>query len=45
MKIESITIERQQISFSDKEFIDINNARRLLRKALQFTPDKEPLMN
>lgn len=41
MKIENITIKRRQISFSDKEFIDINNARRWLRNALQFTLNKE----
>ncbi len=41
MKIENITIKRRQISFSDKEFIDINNARRWLRNALQITQDKE----
>ena len=41
MKVENITIERRQISFSDKEFIDINNARRWLRNALQITQDKE----
>ena len=41
MKVENITIKRRQISFSDKEFIDINNARRQLRNALQITWDKE----
>ena len=41
MKVENITIKRRQISFSDKEFIDINNARRWLRNALQITQDKE----
>lgn len=41
MKIENITIKRRQISFSDKEFIDINNARRWLRNALQITQGKE----
>jgi hypothetical protein len=41
MKIENITIKRRQISFSDKEFADINNARRWLRNALQITQDKE----
>ena len=41
MKVENITIKRRQISFSDKEFIDINNARRWLRNALQFTLDNE----
>lgn len=41
MKIENITIKRRQISFSDKEFIDISNARRWLRNALQITQDKE----
>lgn len=41
MKVENITIKRRQISFSDKEFIDISNARRWLRNALQFTQDKE----
>lgn len=41
MKIENITIKRRQISFSDKEFVDINNARCWLRNALQFTQDKE----
>lgn len=41
MKIENVTIKRRQISFSDKEFIDINNARCWLRNALQFTQDKE----
>lgn len=41
MKVENITIKRRQISFSDKEIIDINNARRWLRNALQFTQDKE----
>ena len=41
MKIENITIKRRQISFSDKEFADINNARYWLRNALQFTRDNE----
>ena len=41
MKVENITIKRRQIYFSDKEFIDINNARRWLRNALQITQDKE----
>lgn len=41
MKIENITIKRRQISFSDKEFADINNARCWLRNALQFTQDNE----
>lgn len=41
MKVENITIKRRQISFSDKEFIDISNARHWLRNALQFTQDKE----
>lgn len=41
MKVENITIKRRQISFSDKEFVDINNARCWLRNALQFTQDKE----
>ena len=41
MKIENITIKRRQISFSDKEFIDINNARCWLGKASQITQDKE----
>lgn len=41
MKIENITIKRRQISFSDKEFADINNARCWLRNALQFTRDNE----
>lgn len=41
MNIENITIKRRQISFSDKEFVDINNARCQLRNALQFTQDKE----
>lgn len=41
MKIENITIKRRQISFSDKEFADINNARRWLGNALQFTRDNE----
>jgi hypothetical protein len=41
MKIENITIKRQQISFSDKEFADINNARCWLRNALQFTQNNE----
>lgn len=41
MKIENITIKRRQISFSDKEFIDISNARRWLRNALQITQDTE----
>lgn len=41
MKIENITIRRRQISFSDKEFADINNARCWLRNALQFTQNKE----
>ncbi len=48
MKVENITIKRRQISFSDKELIDINNARRWLRNALQITQTKnykEPLMN
>lgn len=40
MKVENITIKRRQISFSDKEFTDIHNARCWLRKALQFTQDK-----
>lgn len=41
MKIENITIKRRQISFSDKEFADINNARCWLGNALQFTQDNE----
>ena len=41
MKVENITIKRRQISFSDKEFIDISNARRWLRNALQITQNKE----
>ena len=41
MKIENITIKRRQISFSDKEFTDINNAQCWLRNALQITQDKE----
>lgn len=41
MKIENITIKRRQISFSDKEFADINNAWRWLRNALQFALDNE----
>lgn len=41
MKIENITIKRRQISFSDKEFADINNARCWLRNALQFTQDNK----
>lgn len=41
MKIENITIKRRQISFSDKEFADINNARCWLRNALQFTRNNE----
>lgn len=41
MKIENITIKRRQISFSDKEFADINNARWWLRNALQFTQNNE----
>ena len=41
MKIENITIKRRQISFSDKEFADINNARYWLRNALQFTQNNE----
>lgn len=41
MKVENITIKRRQISFSDKEFTDISNARRWLRNALQITQDKE----
>lgn len=48
MKIENITIKRRQISFSDKEFADINNARRWLGNALHLhgtTNYKEPLMN
>lgn len=32
MKIENITIKRRQISFSDKEFADINNARCWLKQ-------------
>lgn len=40
MKIENITIKRRQISFSDREFVDINNARCWLRNALKFTQDK-----
>jgi hypothetical protein len=41
MKVENITIKRRQISFSDKEFADINNARCWLRNALQFTRNNE----
>lgn len=41
MKVENITIKRRQISFSDKEFADINNARCWLENALQFTRDNE----
>ena len=41
MKVENITIKRRQISFSDKEFADINNAQCWLRNALQFTLDNE----
>lgn len=41
MKIENITIKRRQISFSDKEFADINNARCWLRNVLQFTQNNE----
>lgn len=41
MKVENITIKKRQISFSDKEFVDISNARYWLRNALQFTQDKE----
>lgn len=41
MKIENVTIERRQISFSDKELCDISNARCWLRNALQFTQDNE----
>lgn len=41
MKIENITIKRRQISFSDKEFADINNARCWLGNVLQFTRDNE----
>lgn len=41
MKVENITIKRRQISFSDKEFADINNARCWLRNALQFTQNNE----
>lgn len=41
MKIENITIKRRQISFSDKEFADINNARCWLGNALQFTRDNK----
>lgn len=41
MKVENIAIKRRQISFSDKEFADINNARCWLRNALQFTLDNE----
>lgn len=41
MKIENITIKRRQISFSDKEFADINNTRCWLGNALQFTRDNE----
>lgn len=41
MKIENITIKRRQISFSDKKFADINNARCWLRNALQFTQNNE----
>lgn len=41
MKIENITIKRRQISFSDKEFADINNARCWQGNALQFTRDNE----
>lgn len=41
MKIENITIKRRQISFSDKEFADINNARCWLGNALQLTRDNK----
>lgn len=41
MKIENITIKRRQISFSDREFADINNARCWLKSALQFTRNNE----
>ncbi len=41
MKVENITIKRRQISFSDREFIDINNARLWLKSALQFTRDNK----
>lgn len=41
MKIENITIKRQQIYFSDREFADINNARCWLKSALQFTRNNE----
>lgn len=41
MKVENITIKRRQISFSDKEFADINNARYWLGNALQFTRDNK----
>lgn len=41
MKVENITIKRRQISFSDKEFDDINNARCWLGNALQFTRDNK----
>lgn len=41
MKIENITIKRRQISFSDKEFADINNARCWFGNALQFTRDNK----
>lgn len=34
MKVENITIKRRQISFSDKEFADINNARCWLGKCV-----------
>ena len=41
MKIENMTIKRQQIIFSDPEFSDILNARRWLKNSLQFTENNE----
>lgn len=41
MKIENVMIKRRQIVFSAREFADINNARLLLRNALQLVQDDE----
>ena len=39
MKVESVTIKRRQIVFSNREFTDINNTRCWLKSALQFAPE------
>lgn len=39
MKVENVTIERKQIVFTNREFIDINNAQCWLKNALQYTKD------